>query len=142
MRILVVEDYAPLQASLAKGLREAGWRGERAIELTAKQFAMLELLALRSGEVGNLVANDFNSSIIYVPLLDVHPKTNKPLDYADFSRQLEEIRTKYNSTGEVKLHIVGFAKVVGNMIDAIGVVGIFFAIAVVLTLVLLYLYTR
>jgi len=97
---------------------------------------------LRSGEVGNLVANDFSSSVIYVPLLDINPETSEPLDYADFSEQLEIIRSKYNGTGEVKLHIVGFAKVVGNMIDAIGVVGIFFAIAVVLTLVLLYLYTH
>lgn len=97
---------------------------------------------LRSGEVGNLVANDFNSSIISVPLLDINPKTNKPLDYADFSERLEQLRSKYSSTGDVTLRIVGFAKIVGNMIDAIGVVGIFFAIAVVLTLVLLYLYTR
>lgn len=96
---------------------------------------------LRSGEVGNLVANDFLSSIILVPLLDFDPETGEPLDYAKLSHQLEDIRGKYNSE-HIEIRIVGFAKVVGNMIDAIGVVGIFFALAVVFTVLLLYLYSR
>lgn len=96
---------------------------------------------LRSGEVGNLVANDFGSSVIYAPLLEFDPDTGAPLDYAHFSAQLEEIRSKYSGSG-VNIRIVGFAKVVGNMIDGIGVVGLFFALAVIFTVVLLHVYSR
>ena len=96
---------------------------------------------LRSGEVGNLVANDFGSTIIYAPMLDFDPETGAPLDYSDLSKQLEEIRYKY-SDEVTNIRIVGFAKVVGTMIDGIGVIGIFFALAVFFTLVLLYLYSR
>jgi predicted RND superfamily exporter protein len=60
---------------------------------------------------------------------------------AKLSATLEDIRERY-SDDYVNVRIVGFAKVVGNMIDAIGVVGMFFAGAVVLTLLLLYIYSR
>jgi predicted RND superfamily exporter protein len=96
---------------------------------------------LRSGEVGNLVANDFGSSIIFAPLLEFDPETGEALDYSRLSGQLEEIRSKYQGSG-VTIRIVGFAKVVGNMIDAIDVVGIFFAFAVLFTIVLLFRYSR
>jgi predicted RND superfamily exporter protein len=95
----------------------------------------------RSGEVGNLVANDFKSSIIYAPLLEFDPETGEALDYSSLSSRLEQIRYKYQGTG-VNVRIVGFAKVVGNMIDGIGAVGMFFAMAVFFTLVLLYVYSR
>jgi predicted RND superfamily exporter protein len=96
---------------------------------------------LRSGEVGNLVANDFASSVVYVPMLDFDPETGEALDYSRLSEQLEEIRRSY-SNDVTNVRIVGFAKVVGNMIDGIGAIGIFFAIAVFFTIVLLYLYSR
>ena len=50
----------------------------------------------RSGIVGSLVANDFKSSMIFVPLLDTEPGTGKRIDYHGFSKVLEEkIRAKY-----------------------------------------------
>jgi hypothetical protein len=96
---------------------------------------------IRSGEVGNLIANNFRSSIVYVPLLDFDPETGEALDYARFSDQLEVIRANY-SDDNIDIRIVGFAKVVGNMIDGIDTVAMFFAIAVVFTFILLYGYSR
>ena len=50
----------------------------------------------RSGIVGSLVANNFKSSMIFVPLLDKEPGTGKRIDYHGLSRVLEEkIRDKY-----------------------------------------------
>ena len=80
---------------------------------------------LKSGEVGRLVANDFKSSVVYVPLLDINPKTGKPLDYREFSENLERIRGTFQ-TGTIKIHIVGFAKVVGDLIDGATRVLLFF----------------
>lgn len=96
---------------------------------------------LRSGQVGRLVANDFRSAIIQVPLFDRHPQTGEKLDYQQFSHQLEAlIRDKYERAG-VAVHITGFAKIVGDLIDGATQVALFFAIAFVVTLVLLYLYS-
>ena len=50
----------------------------------------------RSGIVGSLVANNFKSSMIFVPLLDKEPGTGKRIDYHGLSKVLEEkIRAKY-----------------------------------------------
>lgn len=46
---------------------------------------------LRSGEVGRLVANDFKSSIIDVPLVDKDPLTGENLNYQKMSQEFERI---------------------------------------------------
>ncbi|MBW2368134.1 MAG: RND family transporter [Deltaproteobacteria bacterium] len=96
---------------------------------------------MRSGEIGTLVANNFKSSIVVAPLLDVDPKTGKPLDYWQLSKDLEAIRDKYQ-TGTIKIHIVGFAKIVGDLIEGANRVGLFFIFAFVLLLAILYYNSR
>lgn len=95
----------------------------------------------RSGEIGQLVAADLNSSVIFVPLLDINTETGEPLDYGELSRRLEELRTRYESNG-LRLHITGFAKVVGDLIEGLVAICIFFAAAVLIIAAVLYLYTR
>jgi predicted RND superfamily exporter protein len=95
----------------------------------------------RSGEIGQLVAADYRSSIVFVPLLDVDPATGKAIDYQAFSKRLEQLRAKYAARG-VKLHITGFAKVVGDLIDGLRVVLLFFALTVVIAGAAVYWYTR
>ncbi|WP_417658227.1 efflux RND transporter permease subunit [Pseudidiomarina sp.] len=97
---------------------------------------------LRSGEVGNLVANNFKSALIFVPLNEINPDTGEALNYQEFSQKLEEnIRDKYQ-TENVKIHITGFAKVIGDLIEGAYQVGLFFFIAIVITLLMLYWYSR
>jgi len=104
---------------------------------------------LRSGEVGRLVANNFKSSIIYVPLLEKNPETGAALNYLDFSRVLEEkIRDQFageQPSGEpsiVNIQIVGFAKKIGDLIEGFSSIVLFFAVAVLITSVLLFYYSR
>lgn len=107
-----------------------------------EELEKLKTNILKSGRIGSLVANDFKSAIIYAPLLDFNPDTGEPIDYQQFSNQLEElIRDKYESDS-VKIHITGFAKVVGDLIDGASQVAVFFAIALAITFVLLLLYSR
>ncbi|HEY5718183.1 MAG TPA: MMPL family transporter, partial [Motiliproteus sp.] len=109
---------------------------------SAAALETLRLNVLRSGQVGSLVANDFHSSIIYAPLFDVHPETGERLDYQAFSQQLEQlVRERYQSE-QIAIHITGFAKVVGDLIDGAAQVVLFFAVALGITALLLYLYTR
>lgn len=97
---------------------------------------------LKSGQVGTLVANDFRSAVIYAPLYDRNPETGEPLDYQRFASDLEtKLREKYQSD-DIKIHIIGFAKLIGDLIEGATQVGLFFAIAIAITAVLLYLYSR
>ena len=97
---------------------------------------------IRGGHVGRYVANDFGSAIIEAPLVSTNPETGLPLDYGELSRLLEEkVREKYNSD-KVEVRIVGFAKLVGDLIEGAIVIAIFFVVALVIMATLLYLYTR
>ncbi|PWW15032.1 MULTISPECIES: RND family transporter [Pseudidiomarina] len=111
-------------------------------DASERSLDQLRTNILRSGEVGNLVANNFKSALIYVPLYEVHPDTGEKLDYKVLSEALEQnIRDKYQ-TDTVKIHITGFAKVIGDLIEGAYQVGLFFVIAIVITLVMLYWYSR
>ena len=94
-----------------------------------------------SGQVGYLVGDNFKSAVFILPLMSINPDTGKPLDYNQLSITLEEIRSKYEVNG-VKVHITGFAKVVGDLIAGAAEVVIFFLTAIVITFALLYLYSR
>lgn len=109
---------------------------------TAEDVAQVRTNVLRAGVVGSLVAADHASAVIQVPLLEVDPLTGDKLDYGRFSAQLEDlVRAKYESA-TVRIHIVGFAKVVGDLIEGIRDVAQFFLVTVVLSVVLLYWYSR
>jgi len=97
----------------------------------------------RSGEIGQLVAGNFKSSIIFVPLLDKDPKTGAALDYGALSRQVEALRAKYEAgQGGIRIHVSGFAKVVGDLIDGLRQVLLFFALALAICAAVLFGYTR
>jgi predicted RND superfamily exporter protein len=128
---------------------EEGFAGGEVIPQTydGSPESMEELRSnvLKSGQVGRLVANNFKSSIIDVPLLESYPDPNDQgklikLDYQKFSHELEEkIRDKYQAQNpNVQVHIIGFAKKVGDLIDGLVMVVGFFAIALLITFVLLY----
>lgn len=95
----------------------------------------------RSGEIGKLVSLDQGSSIIQVPLLDHDPVTGASLDYAQFAEHLEKLRTKYEDQG-VDIHITGYAQIIGDIINGLHQILLFFLLAVVITVAVLYAYTR
>ncbi|AIL60775.1 putative RND superfamily exporter protein [Pseudomonas sp. 210_17 TE3656] len=131
---------------------EEGFAGGEVIPNTydgsADSLDQLRNNVLKSGQVGRLVGNNFKSSIIDVPLLESYPDPQDQsklikLDYQQFSHQLEEkIRDKFQAQNpHVKVHIVGFAKKVGDLIDGLVMVAMFFGIALVITWILLYWFT-
>ncbi|NWL75664.1 RND transporter [Pseudomonas taiwanensis] len=131
---------------------EEGFAGGEVIPQTydGSEASLEELRnnVLKSGQIGRLVANNFKSSIVDVPLLESYPDPNDQgklmkLDYRQFSHELEEkIRDKYQAQNpNVKVHVVGFAKKVGDLIDGLIMVVMFFGIAFFITLVLLYWFT-
>ena len=121
---------------------------EKSVELLRQNIA-------RSGIVGSLVATDFKSSMIFVPLLDKEPGTGKRIDYGGLSRILDEkIRDKYElavgleervrskQTAHVKIRVIGFAKLIGDLIDGLVKVMMFFGAAALIATAIIFIYTR
>jgi hypothetical protein len=133
---------------------ELGYEGDKVIDSnydgSERALQQLRQNILRSGEVGRLVANDYRSSIVQAPLIDRDPTTGKPLNYWELSQALEtDIRDKYEQLSEdangqptVKIHIIGFAKIIGDLLDGITAIFLFAIITLGITSVLLFLYTR
>jgi predicted RND superfamily exporter protein len=105
------------------------------------QLQVVQQNIYKTGRVGDLVSNDFTSSIIYVPLLQFDGLTNQPLNYGYLARELNAIRIKYASQG-VTLHIVGFGMVVGDMINDIVPILVFFIVSALIAMAMLYWFTR
>jgi hypothetical protein len=104
----------------------------RALQAVATNIQNTSLL-------GQLVGLDYKSSMIYMPLL-LNVQGN-PLNYGQLAGELNALRAKYNGQG-VTLHVIGFAMVVGDMINAIYEVVGFFLVSIIITTAMLYWYTR
>ncbi len=111
---------------------------------SAASLDQLRENVLKSGEVGRLVSDNFKSTIVYAPLFEFNPETKEPLDYRQFSQDLEEkIRQKYQEKNpNVQIHIVGFAKKVGDLIEGIKSIAMFAVVTISLTFVLLFMYSK
>ncbi|NKF25179.1 MMPL family transporter [Pseudomonas sp. BGM005] len=109
---------------------------------TADDLAAVRDNVLKAGLVGQLVGNNHASSVIMVPLLENDPDTGERLDYGLLSQRLEKlVRNKYGSA-DIEIHIVGFAKLIGDLIKGAEDIGLFFLITIILTTALVYLYSR
>ena len=105
----------------------------------------LKLNIRRANIVGNLVANDFRSSMVFVPLLDRNSETGKRLDYHAFSQMLEQrVRARYEGAGhgKIRIHVIGFAKLAGDLIAGLVKIASFFLVAALIAALIIFLYTR
>ena len=109
---------------------------------------------LKAGIVGRLVANDFTGAVVSAQLLEFDPNTGERLDYLEVARQLEEIRSRYSGSGTaapaaaadatqpIDIHIIGFAKVVGDIAEGATRVVLFFGITLLITAAFVYVYSQ
>lgn len=100
---------------------------------------------LKSDQLGVLVADDMRSSIVYLPLVeydeDRQDNVNK-IDYKLLADQIETgIRQRFE-TDDIKIHVIGFAKKIGDLIDAAKGVLVFFILTLILTFHVLILDSR
>ncbi len=93
----------------------------------------------KAGIIGRLVSADQRGAMVVAELLEHHPETGERLDYGSVAAQLEAIRSRFAGQG-IDIHIIGFAKVVGDVSDASTEVIGFFALALLATLLLLWLF--
>ncbi len=109
---------------------------------TETGFARVRENILKAGIVGRLVANDFSGAIVSGKLQEFHPNTGKRLDYLEVAQQLEDIREQASKRPGMSVHIIGFAKVVGDIAASATRVIVFFGIAFLITGLFIYAYTR
>ncbi|WP_285434850.1 MMPL family transporter [Pseudomonas sp. fls2-241-R2A-110] len=125
---------------------------------TSEDIDQLRQNINRAGIVGSLVASDFKSSMLIVPLLDKASATGQGIDYYAFAQRLEtQLRDKIEFAGDsqarkageegkgkgkYRVRVIGFAKLIGDLIDGLIQVMMFFGLAVVTSFVIIYLYTR
>lgn len=91
---------------------------------TPANIDQVRLNVERSGEIGQLVAANFKSSIVLVPLQEKAADTGARIDYNDLSKRVEKLRQTYE-TDDIKIHVTGFAKVVGDLLAGLQQVLVF-----------------
>ena len=108
---------------------------------TPEGLAKVRENALKSNYMGRLVTDSFNGAMVMANLLDIDPKSEKSLDTFAVARELEALRGKYEDE-QTSVHIIGFAKVMGDIRDGALNVVTFFGITVLLTALLVWLYAQ
>ncbi len=114
-------------------------------EPTPEGLAKVRENILKSNYMGRLVANDFSSAIVVAELLEINPNTGERLDYINVAEQLESIRQKYSNHDigvDFDYHIIGFAKVIGDIAAGASRVVLFFLIAFLITGIFVYIYSQ
>jgi len=108
----------------------------------------LRLNANRANLVGNLISNDLKSAAVQLPLLERDP-TGGRINVWQLSRNLDTMRARFETGAGpdgkpwgVKVHVIGFAKIVGDLLDGLVQVALYFAVAIAIAAVLLYAYTH
>jgi predicted RND superfamily exporter protein len=92
--------------------------------------------------VGRLVATDYSAAMVTAELLEVDPETEKRLDYLDLAARIDtEIRERFEGDG-YDVHILGFAKLMGDIAEGAMSVARFFVLAFLLTAAAVYFYSR
>jgi len=118
---------------------------------TPEGLARVRENILKAGIVGRLVANDFSGAIVSATLQDVDPETGAALDYIRVAHDLEKkirgqlqggIDVKVGAATPVDIHMIGFAKVMGDIADGSLAVAIFAGITVLLTFFFVWVYIQ
>jgi len=104
-------------------------------------FKTIRANIVKAGIVGRLVAEDFNGAMIWADLQEINPETGEKIDYQKVALELEALRTKYEAEGQ-SVHIIGFAKVIGDVAAGAKSVLYFFALAILITALLMFWYSK
>ncbi|MGD9584622.1 MAG: RND family transporter [Lysobacterales bacterium] len=105
-------------------------------------FNKIHANIVKAGIVGRLVAKDFSGAMVQAELVPESTAPGGRLDYQGIAAQLEAIRSQAEKANpNATVHIIGFAKMVGDISDGARSVIKFFGLTIALTWVLLFLYS-
>jgi len=108
---------------------------------TPENMARVRDNIIKAGIVGRLVANDFSGALVSAIVLDTDAQ-GRPVDPIRVAHELERrVRVPIEAQG-IDVHIIGFAKVMGDIADGATSVLMFAVITVVLTLLAVRVYSQ
>ena len=94
----------------------------------------------KAGIVGSIVSDDYSCAMVKASLLDFNPDTGEKLDTLKIADQLEQqVRAQYEQ-GNISVHVIGFAKMVGDVAEGAKGVVLFFAIAIAITAIMVFFF--
>lgn len=144
-RSLVISLFSP--STRFTEIVEGGFAGGPVIpaDFDSSSPAALELVAAnieKAKIVGRQVSNDYSCAMVTAQLLDLDPQTGEPLDTLGLAVELEEkLRGQYENE-KTTVHVIGFAKMIGDVADGAKDVVMFFAIAIAITAIMVYFFSR
>jgi len=133
-----------------------GFDGDRLIpgeyDGSAESLERVKLNVFRSTEIGRLISDNFKSSIVEAYVYSTYPnedldrghEAGSSIDFQDLGNILEETRTEINKQygGKYRVYIIGEPKMIGDFIIGSSGIVFFGGIALLITIVLLYMYAR
>ncbi|BDX06409.1 efflux RND transporter permease subunit [Planctobacterium marinum] len=144
-RSLVTSLYSP--STRFTEIVEGGFAGGPVIpaDFSPSSPAALQLVSeniTKAGIVGRQVSNDFQCAMVTAQLLELDPETGEKLDTLKLAGQFEEeLRGQYESD-QISIHIIGFAKMIGDVANGAKDVVMFFTIAIAITAVMVYFFSK
>jgi uncharacterized protein len=121
---------------------------------TVEALAKVRENILKAGIRGRLVANDFSGALVSAIVLE-KDATGRPIDPIEVARQLEaRVRDRIQgndvlvqahpsaSGAAIDVHMIGFAKVVGDIADGASSVITFAVVTILLTLLAVWYYVQ
>ena len=96
----------------------------------------------KANVVGRMIASDYSCAMVTAQLLETDPQTQDKLDTLAFAKKLEDEIRKPLENKNVTIHIIGFAKMAGDIADGAKGVILFFVIAIVFTFVMVWLFCK
>lgn len=96
----------------------------------------------KAGIVGRMVADDYSCAMVSSQLLETNPETGEKLDSIALAQRLEmEIRGQFEND-KTSIHIIGFAKMIGDVASGAKDVVVFFAVAIIITAIMVWIFIR
>ena len=124
---------------------EEGFRGGNVVSADyagrPDQIEQVKANVAKSDWVGRIISVDGSSAMVVASLQESDPQTGERTDLKAVAQSFESIRQQLQ-TDTHSIHIIGFAKAVGDIADGAAGVLVFFGLAFVVTTVLLYFYSR
>jgi predicted RND superfamily exporter protein len=109
---------------------------------TSQDLMIVKTNIEKAGVVGRLVSNDYSCAMVTAMLMDFHPNSGEAIDALSMAKKFEvDIREQFQ-TDNLSIHIIGFSKMVGDVADGAKSVVLFFAIAIVITAIMVFLFCR
>ena len=144
-RSLVVSLFAP--STRFTEIVEGGFAGGPVIpaDFNSSSQSALDTVAAnieKAKIVGRQVSDDYSCAMVTAQLLDIDPETGEALDTLVLAGQLEEqLRGQYENDA-ISVHVIGFAKMIGDVANGAKDVLLFFAIAIVITAFMVYFFCK